>query len=127
MEVLVIRPCFVAFPEMAEFMAGKPGPEGRAEPMPYLRAYVGPEDCARGFAAAATVDYAGFEVFFLAAEDVFATEATIPRIHALYGAAIPVRDAALYERFPCASPVSHAAARARLGWMPTTRWPEEAT
>jgi nucleoside-diphosphate-sugar epimerase len=126
MEVLVIRPCFVAFPEMAEFMAGKPGPEGRAEPMPYLRAYVGPEDCARGFAAAATVDYAGFEVFFLAAEDVFATEATIPRMQALYGATIPVRDAALYERFPCASPVSHAAARARLGWMPTTRWPEEA-
>jgi hypothetical protein len=38
MEVLVIRPCFVAFPEMVDFMAGKAGPEGRAEPMPYLRA-----------------------------------------------------------------------------------------
>ena len=122
MEVLVIRPCFVAFPEMADFMAGKAGPEGRAEPMPYLRTYVGPEDCARGFAAAATVDYAGFEVFFLAADDVFATEPTVARLQALYGASIPVRDAALYERFPRASPVSHAAARARLGWSPTTRW-----
>jgi nucleoside-diphosphate-sugar epimerase len=122
MQVVVIRPCFVAFPEMADFMAGKAGPEGRAEPMPYLRTYVGPEDCARGFAAAATVDYAGFEVFFLAAADVFATEPTVARLQALYGATIPVRDAALYERFPRASPVSHAAARARLGWSPTTRW-----
>jgi nucleoside-diphosphate-sugar epimerase len=126
MEVLVIRPCFVAFPEMADFMAGKPGPEDRAEPMPFLRAYVGPEDCARGFAAAAMVEYAGFETFFLAAEDVFATEPTVARLETLYGATIPVHDAALYERFPRASPVSHAAAGTRLGWVPTTHWPTEA-
>jgi len=56
LEVIIIRPCFVAFPDMADFMAGKPGPEGRSEPMPYLRTFVGPEDCARGFAAAATAD-----------------------------------------------------------------------
>jgi nucleoside-diphosphate-sugar epimerase len=122
LEVLVIRPCFVAFPDMADFMAGRSSPEGRAEPMPYLRAYVDPEDCARGFAAAATVAYQGFETFFFAAADVFATEATIPRMQALYGAAIPVHDAALYERFPHASPISHAAARVRLGWAPTTEW-----
>ena len=122
LEVLVIRPCFVAFPDMADFMAGRPGPEGRAEPMPYLRAYVGPEDCARGFAAAATVAYQGFETFFLAAADCFATEPTVARLETLYGAAIPLRDAALYERFPRASPVSHEAARARLGWAPTTGW-----
>jgi UDP-glucose 4-epimerase len=122
MEVLVIRPCFVAFPDMEDFMAGRPGPEGRVEPVPYLRAYVGPEDCARGFAAAVNVAYQGFEVFFLAAADVFSTEATVPRIEALYGAAIPVRDAVLYERSPHASPISHEAARARLGWVPTTQW-----
>lgn len=120
MEVIVVRPCFVAFPEMAEFMSGKPGPDGRSEPMPYLRAYVGPEDCARGFAAAANVEYRGFEIFFLAAADVFASEPTVPRLEALYGAAIPVNDAGLYRRFPRASPVSHAAARERLGWLPTT-------
>jgi UDP-glucose 4-epimerase len=121
-EVIVIRPCFIAFPEMAAFMAGRPGPEGRAEPMPYLRTYVGPEDCARGFAAAATVGYAGFETFFLAAEDSFATEPTVGRLQALYGRQIPLRDAALYQRWPRASPISHAAARRRLGWMPTTQW-----
>jgi hypothetical protein len=62
-------------------------------------------------------------MFFLAADDVFATEPTITRLEALYGATIPVTDATLYEREPCASPVSNVAARARLGWAPTTRWP----
>jgi nucleoside-diphosphate-sugar epimerase len=120
LEVIVIRPCFVAFPEMADFMAGKPGLEGRAEPMPYLRTYVGPEDCARGFAAAAVVDYGGFETFFLAAADAFAAEPTVARLEALYSTKIPLRDAALYQRHPCASPISHAAAHKRLGWTPTT-------
>lgn len=122
MEVIVIRPCFVAFPEMADFMAGKPGSEDRAEPMPYLRAYVGPDDCARGFAAAVTVEYRGFEMFFLAADDVFATEPTVSRLEALYGTSIPVNDTALYQRFPRASPISHAAARERLGWVPAMSW-----
>jgi nucleoside-diphosphate-sugar epimerase len=122
LEVIVIRPTFVAFPEMAEFMVGKPGPEGRSEPAPYMRAYVSPEDCARGFAAAATVEYAGFETFFLAADDVFATEPTVSRLEALYGATIPVNDATLFQRFPRASPISNAAARKRLGWVPTTSW-----
>lgn len=125
MEVIVIRPCFVAFPDMAGFMAGQPGPEGRQEPMPLLRAYVGPEDCARGLAAAASVDYAGFDVFFLAAADVFATEPTVSRMEAHYGTRIAVRDAALYARFPRASPIGHAAARRRLGWEPTTSWPDQ--
>lgn len=122
MEVIVIRPCFVAFPDMAAFMAGRPGPEGRTEPMPMLRAYVGPEDCARGISAATSVDYTGFELFFLAAADAFASEPTVSRMEALYGTRIAVRDAALYTRFPRASPISHAAARVRLGWTPTTSW-----
>ena len=121
-EVIVIRPCFVAFPEMAEFMAGSSGPEGRTEPMPYLRTYVGPQDCARGFAAAVSADYAGFETFFLAAADAFADEPTPVRLAALYGEQIQLRDAALYQRFPNASPIAHAAAHKRLGWTPTTRW-----
>jgi UDP-glucose 4-epimerase len=121
-EVIVIRPCFVAFPDMLDFMSGKPGPEGRTEPVSYLRAYVGPEDCARGFAAAATVAYRGYETFFLAAADTFATEPTIARLEALYGVTTPIKDAALYENIPLASPISHAAASERLCWHPTTTW-----
>lgn len=122
MEAIVIRPVFVAFPEMLEFMSGNPPPTARAEPMPYLRAYVDPQDCARGFAAAATVAYNGFETFFLAADDVFAGEPTAQRLEALYGTTITIHDEALYDRFPRASPISNQAARQRLGWSPTTRW-----
>ena len=35
LEVMIIRPCFVAFPDMVDFMAGRPGPAGRNEPVPY--------------------------------------------------------------------------------------------
>jgi UDP-glucose 4-epimerase len=122
LEVIVIRPCFVAFPDLQDFMSGNPGPDGRAEPMPYMRAYVGPEDCARGFAAAATVAYRGFQTFFLAAADTFSTEPTVARLEALYGARIPVNDAVLYQNLPAASPISHAAAAQALGWRPTTSW-----
>ena len=122
LEVIVIRPCFVAFPDMAGFMAGKPGPEGRDEPMPLLRTYVGPEDCALGFALAAAAPYSGLLTVFLAATDSFASEPTVARLQAHYNAAIPVRDPAFYQYQPLASPVSHSAARERLGWAPTTHW-----
>jgi len=46
----------------------------------------------------------------------------VERLEALYGTRLPLRDAALYRDTPRASPVSHAAARARLGWAPTTKW-----
>lgn len=123
LEVLVLRPCFIAFPELVDFMAGRAGPAGRDEPMPYLRAYVGPDDCARGFAAAvALTDYVGWETFFLAATDTFAMQPTVTRLEELYGARIPLRDPALYDRSPLASPVTCARAAERLGWTPTTRW-----
>ena len=127
LEVLVLRPCLVAFPEMADFMAGRDAPAGRSEPRPYLCAYVGPEDCARGFAAAvALADYTGLETFFLAAADTFAAEPTVARLEALYGTPIALKDPDLYADFPRASPISHALARERLGWSPATRWSAEA-
>jgi UDP-glucose 4-epimerase len=125
LEVIVIRPCFVAFPEMAAFMSGSSGPEGRCEPLPYLRTYVSPEDCARGFAATVSVAYAGFETFFLAAADIFAAEPTVARLETLYDTPIPGRDRAHFQRNDRASPISHAAATAHLGWTPTTRWTPE--
>jgi UDP-glucose 4-epimerase len=123
LEVIVLRPCFIAFPEQVQFMAGGDSPAGRDEPMSYLCAYVGPEDGARGFAAAVELaDYAGYETFFLAATDSFAVLPTVPWLEARYGTRIPLRDPALYEGFPRASPVSCERAKARLGWKPTTRW-----
>jgi UDP-glucose 4-epimerase len=127
LEVLVLRPCLVAFPEMADFMAGRSAPAGRSEPMPFLCSYVGPEDCARAFAAAVMLaDYDGFETFFLAAADTFAAEPTVERLEALYRTRIVLTNPGLYADFPRASPVSHTRARERLGWSPATRWSAEA-
>jgi nucleoside-diphosphate-sugar epimerase len=123
LDIVALRPCLIAFPEMAGFMAGRDGPDGRAEPMPYLRAYVGPEDCARGFAAAVAMrQCTAFETFFLAAHDCFASEPTIPRLEALYQARIPIHDADLYAASPRASPISSRRARERLGWVASTSW-----
>jgi UDP-glucose 4-epimerase len=123
LEVFVMRPCFIAFPRQVPFMAGGANPAGRDEPISYLCAYVGPEDCARAFAAAVTLaDYNEFETFFLASADAFSMQPTVSRLETLYGARIPLRDPALYENFPRASPVSSAHAFARLGWAPSTRW-----
>jgi len=129
-EVLALRPAFVAFPEAHGFMRGgalSPGPDGgpRDEPLPTLRGYVGPEDCARAFLLAlAVAEYRGFEAFLVTADDAFCDAPTVPRLEALYGCRIPVRDAARYEGDPHASAFTNASARARLGWSPTTRWPD---
>jgi UDP-glucose 4-epimerase len=123
LEVLVLRPCFIAFPQQIKFMAGGGNPTGRDEPVSYLCAYVSPEDCARAFAAAvALIDYAGFETFFLAAADTFAMQPTVARLESLYGATITPRDPGLYENFPRASPISSQRAASRLDWIPSTRW-----
>ena len=125
LEVLTLRPAFIAFPAMRGFMAGQGmGEHGREEPMPLLRAYVGPADCARAFALAATAAYPGFAAMFVAADDCFAAQPTIERVEALYGTRVPLRDAALYGRSPFASTIASGRAKRLLAWQPTTRWPD---
>jgi hypothetical protein len=120
LEVIVIRPCFVAFPEMADFMAGEPGPEGRAEPMPSCAPSRAGGLCVR-LRCRGDGRYRGFETFFLAADDAFASEPTVERLEAR-GCGDPAATTRLYQTTPRASPVSNAAAHRRLGWTPTTRW-----
>ena len=116
LEVIIIRPCFIVFPDMADFMAGKAGPVGRADLWPYLRAYLGPDDWARGFAAAAATDYVDCETFFLGAADTFASEPTVTRPETLYRGQLRLNDVALSQRSPRASPIAHAAAHQWFGW-----------
>ncbi len=124
LEVLTLRPAFIAFPAMHGFMTGQTaGEHGRDEPMPLLRAYVGPADCARAFALAATTAYPGFATMFVAADDCFAEQPTVARVNALYGTQVPLRDAALYAGQPFASTIASGLAKRLLGWRPTTRWP----
>ena len=125
LEVLTLRPAFIAFSAMRGFMAGRSaGEHGRDEPMPLLRAYVGPADCAHAFAVAATAAYPGFAAMFVAADDCFAEQPTVGRVNALYGTQVPLRDAALYANRPFASTIASGRAKRLLGWQPTTRWPD---
>jgi nucleoside-diphosphate-sugar epimerase len=126
LEVLILRPSYVAFPEMLGFLSGATGTqaEREAEPVPLLRSYVGPEDAARGFALAAERGYAGIETFLLAAADTFADEPTLDHLRRTYGALPPIRRPELYEHNPRASVLDTEKARRALGWQSTTSWPE---
>ena len=125
-EVLILRPVYVAFPEMLPFLLGKPGgdPEREAEPRPWLRAYVAPEDAARAFRLAAERGYAGIETFHIAAADTFIEEPTLDYIRGLYGALPPVHKPELYGAEPRASAWDIEHARRALGWRPSTSWEE---
>jgi UDP-glucose 4-epimerase len=126
LEVVVLRPPYVAFPETLRFLGGgAPEIAGRAvERRPQLRAYVGPEDAARGFALALTADCAGEAPFWLAARDSFIAEKTLDYVRAVYGTLPELRDPKLYRDNPRASVFDLARTQRRLGWTPTTSWPD---
>ncbi len=126
LEVLILRPSYVAFPEMLAFMSGAKGTqaEREAEPVPLLRAYVGPEDAAHAFTLAAECDYAGIETFLIAAGDTFADEPTLDHLRRTYGALPSIRRPELYEKNPRASVLATEKARRVLGWQATTSWPQ---
>ena len=124
MEVIVIRPCFVAFPDMAAFMAGKAGPEGRSEPMPYLRTYVGPGGLRPRFRCRG-------DGCVCRLRDILSRRRRCVRRPNRPSARLesPVRDADSAARCRAVSAASAARHRSatrrrkhRLGWTPTTRW-----
>jgi UDP-glucose 4-epimerase len=124
LEVLILRPSYVAFPEMLAFMAGTMGTqaEREAEPVPLLRSYIAPEDAARAFARAAECDYVGVETMLISADDTFTDEPTLEHLHKTYGAVPPARRPELYETNSRASVLDNSRARRVLGWEPTTTW-----
>lgn len=126
LEALILRPSYVAFPEMLAFLMGGKGTqaEREAEPVPLLRSYVAPEDAARAFALAAEHEYAGIETFLIAAADTFSQESTLDQLRRTYGALPPIRRPEVYERNPRASVLDAEKARRVLGWRSTTTWPQ---
>ena len=91
----------------------------------WLAAYVTGEDTGRAFAAALEYD-APFDAMFIAAADSASPVPTLARLGALYGATPPVRDPEWFGRDPRASPIDATRAKQRLGWRPTSTWPEAA-
>jgi len=126
LEVLILRPCYVAFPELIPFLLGTTGPgAGReAEDPPYLRPYVDPADVARAFALAVEHGYSGIETLNICAADSCAEIATVDHLRHLYGAVPPLSQPGLYGENPRAGVFGIAKAKAVLGWEPTTSWAE---
>ncbi len=128
--IVVLRPCYVAFPRAVPRMAAiYEGQDTSAEagsswqaPMPPLRWFVAPEDAASCFRLALEADL-GFEVFNVSADETFCGEPTLSLVETLFGEAPPVRDPERFEANPHASPMDTSKARRLLGWRPTRDWP----
>jgi UDP-glucose 4-epimerase len=126
LDVVVLRPPYVAFPETLRFLAGgAPEIAGRAiEKRPHLRSYIGPEDAARAFALALGCACAGYALFWLSAADTCTLEPTLDHLRGADGEAPPLRQPDLYRQNPRASAFDIERTARLLGWTPTTSWPE---
>lgn len=133
LEVVTLRPVFVAYPEMhGEIQARARDPEhytGRMAGGPSsagggpLFNYVDPRDLAHAFWLALTMRSPGtsrlpYEAFYVSARDTLAPEPTVQRLERLLGHAVEVRDSKLYKQNPYASLYDLEHARTRLGFEP---------
>lgn len=129
MSVVALRTVFVAYPEMAgEIVARAEDPDAYRGPMVGgpssagggpLHHHVDPRDVARAFRLALDLDMpAGtFEAFYLSARVTLSPEPTVDRLRRLHGAAIEIRDPALYAREPFAPLYDLTHAERRLGFV----------
>jgi nucleoside-diphosphate-sugar epimerase len=135
MEVVVLRPAWVMFPEIVRDalaqQAGaipapgaRSGPERLVEPLPVLRSHVGPEDAARAYRLALELARVSYEVLFVTAADTFHPSPTLPYLREAFGRLPEVRKPDVYARDPRASAHDGSRAREVLGWSPSTTWPD---
>ena len=119
MSVICLRPTGVAVPSHLPTMIERMrDPANRS-----LASYVTGADAARAFRLALDLDVP-FDALFLSADDSMTDEPTLARAERLFGHLPEVRDPARFERIPTASMVDATRARERLGWTPTSSWPE---
>jgi nucleoside-diphosphate-sugar epimerase len=126
MEVLVIRPVYVLYPEFecevkarAANPTGYKGPEaGGRQPAgggPMWH-YVDPRDLARAFRLALEVKNPRFGAYVISARSTLAPEPTVERLARIMGRQIPVRKPEVYSANPFASLYDLAPARDDLGF-----------
>ncbi len=130
MEVIALRPVFIAYPEMeGEIRARARDPEsyrGRMAGGPSsagggpLFHHVDPRDAARAFRLALRRELAGdggvpFEAYFVSAEVTLSPEPTLQRLERLLGN-VPLRSPEVYARNPFAPLYDLAPSRERLGF-----------
>ncbi|MSO93498.1 MAG: NAD(P)-dependent oxidoreductase [Rhodospirillales bacterium] len=133
MEVICLRPSYVAFPDIVRLMVARITEPERVnfpwmavgeylEPLQLLRSYIHPADAARCFRLALQATGIQYDVFFVSAADSFDSTPTLAHIERTYGRLPEIRKPWVYERNPYASVIDCSRARERLGWEPTTDW-----
>lgn len=126
MEVIVLRPVFVAYPEMyGEIRARAKSPDtyrGTPAGGPSSAGggpcwhYVDPRDAARAFRLALEMRYSGFARFFVSANNTLAPEPTLERFERLTGRKPEVRRPELYAQNPFAPLYDLSPSREILGF-----------
>lgn len=117
-ELVVLRPVYVAFPELHRDLPAR----GRDPASRNLWSYVMPEDAARAFALALARRTNGIETYFIAASNTLSPIPTLDLLAARYGRLPPLRDPERWTRDPFASVVSIDRARAALGFESAGNW-----
>jgi nucleoside-diphosphate-sugar epimerase len=126
MEVLIIRPVYVLYPEFecevkarAANPTGYKGPEaGGRQPAgggPMWH-YVDPRDLARAFRLALEIKNPRFAAYFISARTTLAPEPTVKRLAHIMGRRIPVKQPEVYAASPYAPLYDLAPARDDLGF-----------
>jgi len=125
-EILVLRPVFVLYPEMEQEVkaraadpagyrgpqAGGPNPAGGGP----LWHYVDPRDVARAFRLALEIARAHFACYFISGRTTLAPEPTLERLRNYLGHDTPVQRADVYVSNPFAPLYDLTAARDDLGY-----------
>lgn len=126
MEVIVLRPVFVAYPEMyAEIRARSMSPDtykGTPAGGPSSAGggpcwhHVDPRDAARAFRLALEMKYTGFDRFFVSANVTLAPEPTLERLARVLGRLPEIRRPEIYEQNPFAPLYDLTRSREVLGF-----------
>ncbi|MEM7251382.1 MAG: NAD(P)-dependent oxidoreductase [Pseudomonadota bacterium] len=128
LEVLVIRPVYVLYPEFeVEVRARAADPEGYVGPAAGGRQpagggrlwhYVDPRDLARAYRLALESRDLPFGAYFISGPNTLSPEPTVTRLERLLGRPVSVRDTALYQERPFAPAYDLSRAREQLGYEP---------
>jgi len=137
MDVICLRPCLVAQPEIAYGIARiaavqdgtalPPAASGAGwrdlrEELSATRAIVTPDDVARAFRAALSAPGIRYGTYFVTGPDSCTTRATIDCVAQGFGTMPDIVRPSLYADNPCASAYDLAPALGDLGWEPRDRW-----
>lgn len=137
LEVICLRPCLVAQPEIVYGIAklaaaqdGTPPPPPASgagwrdlrEALSPTRAIVSPDDVARAFRAALSAPGIRFGTYFVTGPDSCTTRPTIDCVADGFGAMPQIARPSLYADDACATAYDLAPALGDLGWEPQDRW-----